>query len=673
MKVGRFFCFALMLGFALGLSAHGQVVPQDGINADIVSVVIPATNRPIVRFRVHSENGKLADSAALDAGSVRFTLAKLKRLPNGETAYENYILSKVTGQDYTLKGERRRPAIAETTQPHHDQGGTLARTGDGVFTYTFKNALPPNYDRSSIHVLGGELALENGKHVANLVYEFVPSGRKIRLQRTVVETAACNSCHDPLKAHNGTRREAGYCVLCHTSQLVDPESGENLDFKVMVHKIHRGRLLPSVKGGKPYFTVAANQQVRDFSTIRYPQAMLADGSYRELRNCLACHANPQQDHWKKFPSSAACTSCHDHVELASGRNHKPGPVVDGSCSGCHQPDGPEFGPSVAGAHTFPGNSTQLAGVVLDILKVEGNKPGENPNVTFSLKNKRGEPLDAAKMDNLRLVVAWPTSDYRVAVEEDARKAEPTGDGIYRYTFRYTIPADAAGSGAMGMQGFKLVDLKKPNGDIIKGQRDVGYNVVKYFPITDQEAVARRQAVKIENCNVCHLALATHGEARRNTEFCVMCHHAAQTDEDKRKKANGPMPTENVHYKRLIHRIHTGRDLGGSWIIYGGTPAKPGPIEFGDIRFPGDRRNCQKCHVPGANEPPLRAGLLPTLLPQADGSTKAVQPITSACLACHTKEAAQVHSETMTSASGQEGCVTCHAVGRTFAVEKVHRR
>ena len=134
-----------------------------------------------------------------------------------------------------------------------------------------------------------------------------------------------------------------------------------------------------------------------------------------------------------------------------------------------------------------------------------------------------------------------------------------------------------------------------------------------------------------------------------------------------------MPTENVHYKRLIHRIHTGTDLGGSWIIYGGTPAKPGPSEFGDIRFPGARRNCQKCHVPGANEPPLRTGLLPTLLPHADGSTKAVQPITSACLACHTKEAAQVHAETMTSASGQEGCVTCHGVGRTFAVEKVHRR
>jgi len=47
-----------------------------------------------------------------------------------------------------------------------------------------------------------------------------------------------------------------------------------------------------------------------------------------------------------------------------------------------------------------------------------------------------------------------------------------------------------------------------------------------------------------------------------------------------------MPPENVHFKRLIHRIHTGRDLGEfSRTIYGGTPAKPAAIEFADIGFP----------------------------------------------------------------------------------------
>ena len=78
-------------------------------------------------------------------------------------------------------------------------------------------------------------------------------------------------------------------------------------------------------------------------------------------------------------------------------------------------------------------------------------------------------------------------------------------------------------------------------------------------------------------------------------------------------------------------------------------------------------------MPGANEPPLPAGLLPTLIPQKDGSVKAIPPITSACIACHTKEPAKFHMDTMTNTNGQEACVTCHGVGHAFAVETVHRR
>jgi OmcA/MtrC family decaheme c-type cytochrome len=662
-----------LLGLLLSLPPSVDAQSAPGLKAVIDGVKLDAERRSVVTFKLSDSQGKPLDLNDLDPNSVKFTIAAIKEDKNDATRYHNYILTKVSGKEFVYKGETKKPTLTETLQPDFDQSGTLKQVRPGILTYTFKTALPSDFDRNATHVVGGEVTRENGKYVANPIFEFVPSGAKVKVQRSVVETASCNNCHDPLKAHGGTRREVGTCALCHTSQLTDPESGENLDFKVFVHRIHRGKLLPSVKEGKPYFIVGANQSVKDYSSIRYPQVMLSGGSYQELRNCQACHANPQKDHWKKFPSTAACTSCHNNVDLTSGKNHKLGPMADGTCIGCHPPNGPEFGPAIAGAHTFPGYSVQLPGVVFDIVKIDGGKPGENPTVTFSVKNKKGESLDAGKMDDLRLVVAWPTSDYQVAIEEDVRKAQPVGNGLHSYRFNYKIPADAAGSGALGIQGFRLIDLKKPNGDIIKGQRDVGYNIVKYFPITDKNAVPRHQAVKIENCNVCHLTLATHGHARRNAEFCVMCHNPSNTDQDKRKAANGPMPPENIHYKRLIHRIHTGAAAGDSLIIYGGTPAKPGPVEMGDVRFPGDRRNCVKCHVPGANEPPLPAGLLPTLIPQKDGSVKAIPPITSACIACHTKEPAKIHMDTMTNVNGQEACVTCHGVDRAFAVEKVHRR
>jgi OmcA/MtrC family decaheme c-type cytochrome len=667
-----------MIRFPVFLWVVCLFIPQltlanDQLNVQITSVKLTLDRRPAVTFKVTTAKDNLAELADLDAETVKFTIAAIERDTNGDTRYHNYVLAKVSGKSYVFKGETKKPAIAEAVQPDVDHGGTLKQIGPGAFTYTFNTVLPPNYDRQATHVVGGEISSRDGKAFANFIYEFLPAGGKVRIERAVVETASCNNCHDPLKAHSGTRREVGYCVLCHTSQLSDPETGESLDFKVFVHKIHRGKMLPSVRGGKPYFLVGDKQRIADFSTVRYPQALLSDGTYKELRNCRACHTDSSaHDHWKKFPSIAACTSCHNDVDLTTGKNHKLGPMADGSCIGCHAPDGPEFGPSITGAHTYPGFSKQLPGIVLEILTITDGGPGRSPVVTFAVKNKQGEPLDASKLANLRLVVAWPTIDYKVAIEEDARKAKPAGDGIYTYKFKYEIPGDATGSGAIGLQGFSLIDLKKPNGDVIKAQRDVGTNVVKYFAITDKEPVARRKAVKIENCNVCHLKLATHGEMRNNTEFCVMCHNASHTDQEKRKAANGPMPPQNVHYKRLIHRIHTGENLGESFTVYGGTPAKPGAIDFSDIRFPGDRRNCVKCHIPGANEPPLPAGLLPTLIPQSDGSTKTLQPITSACVGCHTAEPAKLHMETMTF-NGQESCVTCHGVGRSFAVSKVHQR
>jgi OmcA/MtrC family decaheme c-type cytochrome len=670
------FVLISVFGFAVAMPSgvSGQSGPDGGLKAEITGVSIPGNRRPVVTFKIFDSRGRALDLEDLDAHSVKFTLAALKTEKSGDRDYTNYILSKVPGKDYVYKGETKKPVLAETLQPDVDQGGVFARLRPGVFTYTFKTALPAGFDAKATHVVGGEMTRENRRYAANPLFEFVPAGGKVQMRRDLSETASCNNCHDPMRAHRGTAREVGYCALCHTAQLIDPETGENLDLKYLVHKMHRGKYLPSVKSGKPYFTVGEGQRVRDYSTIVSPQMVVTETIPKEYRNCGACHANPKMTAWKTLPSSAGCVSCHDNVDLKTGKGHGPGPAADGTCINCHQPEGPEFGPSIVGAHTFPGNSTQLPGTVFDIVKIEGGKPGSNPVVTFSIKDKKGEPINAAQMNNLSLVLAWPTSDYQTEIIEDVRKAQPQGNGVHTYKFNYTIPAEATGSGAVGIQGYRLFEIKRPNGTVVeKSQRNAGLNVVKYFPITDGEAIPRRKAVKTENCNVCHWKLQPHGEQRNNTEFCVMCHNANQTDADKRKVAKGPMPPENVHYKRFIHRIHTGINLGEPHIVYGGPAASPVPVNLGEVRFPGDRRNCTKCHEKGANELPLPAGLLPTALPQADGSIRYVTPIVSACVGCHTKEPAKAHMEAQIAAVGRESCVVCHGMGREFSVEKMHRK
>ena len=276
---------------------------DDGVNSQITSVRFTTDRRPVVTFKINDVKGKPLDIEDLDPNSVKFTIAAIKAETGGETSYHNYILTKVSGKDYVYKNQIRPPRLAESLQPDFDRGGSLAKSKPGIFTYTFKTPLPSGYDRKATHVVGGELTRDKGRFVANPLFEFVPNGAQVKVQRSVVETATCNNCHDPLKYHGGTRRAAGYCALCHTSQLSDPETGESLEFKVFVHKIHRGKLLPSVRDGKPYFLVGAAQQVTDYSNLRYTQVVMSDGTAKDLRNCKACHAGAKQENWKQFPSA----------------------------------------------------------------------------------------------------------------------------------------------------------------------------------------------------------------------------------------------------------------------------------------------------------------------------------------------------------------------------------
>ena len=62
--------------------------------------------------------------------------------------------------------------------------------------------------------------------------------------------------------------------MCHTPQTTDPDTGNTVDFKVMVHKIHMGSGLPSVKDGKPYQIIGFNQNVSDWSSVNLPSANL---------------------------------------------------------------------------------------------------------------------------------------------------------------------------------------------------------------------------------------------------------------------------------------------------------------------------------------------------------------------------------------------------------------
>jgi OmcA/MtrC family decaheme c-type cytochrome len=639
------------------------IIPGDGLITKISGVVIPADNKPVVTLTITDAVGRTLKSKALEG--YGFTLAQiLTDKTTGLTKYHSLLVHDVAGVPYPMNGETKQPALVNASQSFAETGGTWADNADGTATYTFKNALSSPADPQLTTVAGIYAYKDNRVTVANNVYMFVPAGGTPSVGHQEVTTDACQGCHNPLEGHGGTRRTVELCLSCHTDQSTDPESGNTIDFKVLIHKLHDGSSLPSVVAGTPYYFAGA-KGVTDFSTVTWPQ---------DIRNCTTCHSGgAQSDAYKTSPNSSACTACHDNVNLTTGDNH-PGKAVsaDTKCAACHPAEGDEFDASITGGHTIPTVSKQLKGVKLEIISIDAAKPGSLPVVTFKVTDNSGKSIAPADMDYLAFTLAGPTSDYINRVIETAIKKPATilqgiadaDKGSFKYTFQYMIPADAKGTYAVGMEGYVMETIQGVKDPV----RDAGYNPVAYVALDGGKADPRRLVVDRDKCDSCHKNLAVHGGNRQNTEYCVLCHNPATSDIVNRPADQGA--AQSISFRVMIHGIHSGATLEQQpFTVWGkGTT----PANFSDVVFPGDLAACQTCHKAGTNALPLAKGVQPTTFSK-DGKTviSSTLPIRSVCSSCHDSTDAQGHYELMTTTSGIETCNVCHAAGAEFDVNKVH--
>src|SRR5262249_19025301 len=148
------------------------------------------------------------------------------------------------------------------------------------------------------------------------------------------------------------------------------------------------------------------------------------------------------------------------------------------------------------------------------------------------------------------------------------------------------------------------------------------NPVLDFSVDGSAVVARRTVVTQDNCSGCHGTFSTdfsvHGGSRNRVEYCVICHNPSVTDFDRRKNAiasGADSTNETIAFKPTPHGIHRGEDLQPQpYIVYGcGSAPKNYPAhDFGEIRYPGDLRACEKCYMPGTQFVPLPAGVMPTV-------------------------------------------------------------
>jgi OmcA/MtrC family decaheme c-type cytochrome len=565
-------------------------------------------------------------------------------IPKGQAQYSSYITSVATA----VTGG------ATATQAAGDSGGTTTTVALGEYIYTFKATAPVGFDPTLTNRIGiyGSRNLTEwdlGTADASVTYDFVPNGSK-PTPRQVVMQADCNSCHATLSFHGGSRVGVDLCIMCHQPQTSDPNTGESLDMKVFIHKIHMGEALPSVKYGALPYQIYGHGGYSSWSTVVYP------ANPGDPRNCQgSCH-NPkngalQTSAWETTPSAAACGSCHDDVNFKTGQvsytangnpttNHLP-QADDTQCAGCHIPQGElPFDASIIGAHTVDDEAPGVPGLVFTLTKVTGAAPGKSPTVSFTVKNSAGAGIPmsyfTANSGSLSLTMAGPTTDYGYTAftpavatpgyvtESVITAAVCDNSGNCTYTFTHALPATAKGTYTIGIEGRLSITLLPGTTQAVTTSYG-GTNQIINFSVDGTPVVARRTVVAMANCQGCHTYLEVHGGLRNNVTYCVLCHNPSEGDESTRPTATvaayKTAPVQTVNFAFLIHSIHTGNKLaaagtdyvvighGGAVEDFGAAWASvPAAIPNTGVLYPamlngsvGDTANCTMCHTGGSQD------------------------------------------------------------------------
>ena len=717
-----------------GTAGRNAFLTGPGLRVEVRASGVDATSFPYVELRFTDTAGRPLDRTGtftVGAITARFTVAHLPtEARTGYTAvlpFVNYLTQTVTG------------AAGSGTQPVTDSTGTWTDVDalDGIYRYTFSTALPAGYPATETHRIGlyATRTFDTVRYVANATSTFRPDGMAVTTTRDIVATAACNGCHSPLAVHGGAREDVDLCVTCHGQGYTDPDTGASIDFENMIHRIHRGEHLPSVEGGTPYQIVGFGGRVHDYSTVVFPQ---------DIRNCTTCHQGPDAALATTEPNRAACGSCHDNVYFGTGAPaagliaHPGGPQADDTnCASCHQPSG-GLAPILDSHFTLAERaSAAQPQVTIDAATLTAARTLQ---VDFTV-TVNGAPRDilTAPLTSLSAIVAGPTTDYLfnasftlTTATAGTLTAIDAAAGRFSWTSAATVDTIAAtasadpirsvagvtitteGTWAVGLQATVRVNgtatatscataaaCTTALGPAPEGMSwgcvatfctpqalYAARNRIAYVALTDPTPVPRRQVVDVDRCNGCHQQLRLHGGGRNNPELCVMCHNSTFDTIDRMPvPAGGTAETMPLSFGHFIHRVHTGEHGVSPATFWGPAPnprPTPGtggtPVSFAELRFPADRRVCDRCHM----DPPAGIELSPMLTLRAPRSrlitdtrttvaTYLSGAIASACTGCHDSPAAQTHADAMTTSSGAESCTTCHEAGGAFGIDGVHAR
>lgn len=633
---------------------------------------------------------------------VRTTVAKL--VPDAQTSGADWssYLRKATdiSQD-------QYPDVANVSLPTSEKGGTLVDNLDGSYQYTFEADLlnsvdpisgaPIVWDESLTHRLGLEIRKSSNYPVANTSFDWVPAGGEVSHFRQIVAVESCNNCHTELAFHGGNRVDTDNCVTCHNPDAFDPISGESLDFKIMVHKLHQGIDLPTLahEGNKYSLFLRDGQKEKVFAEndgiwvlnnkgtidgINYPQ---------DIRNCTSCHADeadlalnpnlsgtitPEGGNWKSIPSVATCSSCHDNIAFNDAMmaakpdsiEHIMFPAADDTCLSCH---GDGFGNSVENMHTVAALGKKSAGIDYGV-KFEVTQLVATSSTAYDVhvlvtQDGKGIALTDPYLqfkNSVRLLLNWDNgvgfethvakntpNSFELDKNPNCRNGASVGDIICHWDTALDININNAeplisgdilttfiSSGVCVNSSNERVSCEENNAqEKISAPSTVMNNFFDAATLSYNPDFELKLAANFDKCDSCHEQVIQHDSRRSDDPTqCKACHNANRFT---RSPADSPRDGGSSDLKFEVHKIHSNHrfvDAENAFVMVGRNEFYSAPIS-----------DCAQCHDDAQIDLPLaqnsRASI--TRAPTtslSDGNNLVrdgavyTSPIAIVCTSCH---------------------------------------
>lgn len=549
---------------------------------------------------------------------------------------------------------------------------------------------PLVFDQSRTTRIGFQFVDVAGNPVkANPTYDWVPAGGTVHTREMADTQANCYACHDQgsLAMHGGKRFEVKYCVTCHNpgttgyGEAYTYEGKKNtfpLDMSQMIHKLHRGKDLPSVNEGAAggvdgaQYLIYGNKDSQHRYAYNEPSLKPDAGQGvfypQDTRNCSTCHDasnpnTPDAKNWYEKPDARTCKSCHDN----SQSHH-----VGEACTNCHAYDVSNKA-NAKNVHEGRVAALKAGAATLQILIEHASyDPAAKQAMVDVRVLKDGTGIGFSELKpfvygpagvnggNPGILLNWNAgegnglAEAKALIHLDPAKGSCAEDGAGGFqctlNIEAEVPADAMlvvtnadwalcvdrkamDPGTAGIPALKACSEIASKGDNPKDRFVVAANVVHAefdqgsTPLTTDQFVDKAGA-DMASCKGCHKDQEFHKNASSYyhsvKEFvqCSSCHNATRA---------AYYPGIPADLKYHVHGYHK----------YGAHRAGAAPDAEHGATFPASQNNCESCHTQEQYNLPNQVNARPSLALAFDGAGKPLgnkyfSPTLVACASCHLK-------------------------------------